>query len=116
LVEKLYTYGSPRAGNGKFIKLLTTPHHRCVNNNDIVAHIPPSIYFRHHGDIHYLNFWGFNRKLHGWQKTKDTWRGILAAAKRGQFFDFLTDHSCQKYSDYLKRNWLEVDLEEDLLV
>ena len=115
LVEKLFTYGSPRAGNGQFIKLMTTPHHRCVNNNDIVAHVPPSIYFRHHGEIHYLNFWGKNRNLHGWQKTKDAWRGILAAAKRGQFFDFLTDHNMQKYSDYLKRNWLDVDLDGELL-
>src|SRR6056300_1300663 len=39
-VEQLTTFGSPRVGTRKFVKNISTPHMRFVNNNDIVTRVP----------------------------------------------------------------------------
>jgi hypothetical protein len=49
----LYTFGSPRVGDGTFITMLRKVYHcRVVNDNDIVATVPPPLEFRHCGELH----------------------------------------------------------------
>lgn len=105
-VNKIFTYGSPRVGSGKFVKLLVTPHCRVVNNNDIVPSVPPAIGFRHHGDKKYLNFTGQLVQNYTWrQNWTDYLRGIWTAIKKGEWFDSVRDHSMEKYSGYLKEEY-----------
>ena len=79
---ELYTYGSPRVGWGGFVKTLAVPHHRWVNNNDIVTTVPLWLMgYRHDGEEHYLNAFGQLRQLTAWQRTKDKCRGIWMGLK-----------------------------------
>ena len=85
-VEQLTTFGSPRVGTRKFVKNISTPHMRFVNNNDLVTKVPLFIMgYKHHGVLQYINFYGNIRKLTAWQMIKDKWRGwksgILDGAK-----------------------------------
>jgi triacylglycerol lipase len=55
-VEHLYTFGSPRVGGPLFVKNIQCKHSRFMNNNDIVARIPPAwLGFRHHGEMIYFD-------------------------------------------------------------
>ena len=100
--EELYTYGSPRAGWKGYVDTMQTPHHRWVNNNDIVTTVPPwFIGYKHDGEEHYLNCWGNVRKPTRWQRFKDKWRGLWMGIKRGQI-DSFSDHSMVNYINYLE--------------
>jgi len=52
-VYGIYTYASPRPGNGSFETKLNSriigPHFRVVNSGDIVPHLPPEPFFSHPG-------------------------------------------------------------------
>lgn len=37
----LYTFGSPRVGNRRYVNFAPITHYRWVNNNDIVCRVPP---------------------------------------------------------------------------
>lgn len=51
----LYTFGSPRVGDEDFTKTLRNVYHcRVVNDNDIVATVPPPLLFRHDGELHQI--------------------------------------------------------------
>lgn len=51
----LYTFGSPRVGDAAFTKTLRNVYHcRVVNDNDIVATVPPPPLFRHDGELHHI--------------------------------------------------------------
>lgn len=101
----LYTYGSPRVGTRKFVKNITCPHYRHVNNNDIVPKVPFAFLgYKHHGDLQYINFYGNLRKMSKWQRVKDGWRGRMAAWKNKQPFDGARDHSMANYVKYLERH------------
>jgi len=93
--QELYTFGSPRVGGPKFIRNITCPHFRFMNNNDIVCRIPPAwLGFRHHGEMIY-----FDRN--GEAAVKPTWSdffyGILNSWKRFKFFDGIVDHGMPNY-------------------
>ncbi|NTS75818.1 lipase family protein [Catenovulum sp. SM1970] len=53
-VYGIYTFASPRPGNAAFAEQLNAkvlgPHHRVVNENDIVPHLPPEPFFSHPGN------------------------------------------------------------------
>lgn len=53
-VYGIYTYASPRSGNGEFASKLNNrvvgPHYRVVNSGDIVPHIPPEPFYSHSGE------------------------------------------------------------------
>ena len=38
---EIYTYGSPRVGNKRFVNHVRVPLYRWVNNNDMVTRVPP---------------------------------------------------------------------------
>lgn len=54
----VFTYGSPRVGNRKFINhfnALSFTHHRWVNDGDIVTKVPFAPLFYHCGIMHHIN-------------------------------------------------------------
>ena len=101
-VEHLFTFGSPRVGGPLFVKNIKCPHMRFMNNNDIVARIPPAwLGFRHHGDMIYFN-------KDGVRQTKPTWGdlfyGIVNSWKRWKFFDGIVDHGIPHYVTAIKKD------------
>lgn len=99
----LYTFGSPRVGNRRFVNSLSFDHHRWVNNNDAVTKVPPSfLFFKHHGTLEYLNYYGNIRDgLSPWQRIKDGLRGRFTAFKKLQFFRGVYDHPIGEYEKKL---------------
>lgn len=54
--EQLFTFGSPRVGNDKYVNQVNLTHYRWVLNRDIVPHVPPFWFgFRHSGHEMYIN-------------------------------------------------------------
>lgn len=102
-VAGLFTYGSPRVGSHDYVAGIKTDHHRFVNCNDMVTTVPPSaLGFRHHGNLHYINFYGNIRDLSKWQRFKDKWRAHKRSWSKGQWFDGLYDHSVDLYAEKIK--------------
>src|SRR5919201_371364 len=74
----LFTFGSPRVGNRRYVNYVQMEAYRWANNNDIVARVPPAwLGFRHKGQEIYLNAYGKIRMLTHWQRVKDRWRGFV---------------------------------------
>ncbi len=93
----LYTYGSPRVGNVRYVNHVQLEYFRWVNNNDIVTHVPPSwLNYRHTGQEMYINAFGRVREMTGWQRTKDRLRGLYMGIKQGKI-DSFADHSIDLY-------------------
>lgn len=101
----LFTYGSPRVGNRKFVNFFNTlpfEHHRWVNDGDIVTKIPFAPMFYHCGTMHHIDSNGavtmnyertFNfMRLLGLTSPKGILNMIMGDAK---------DHSSDKYRIYL---------------
>ena len=96
---ELYTYGSPRVGNKKYVQTLMVTHHRYQNNNDVVTRVPLWIMgYRHDGIHHYFNCNGIEKKLNGWSYVTDRltgiWRGLLKLS-----FDSFSDHNITTYAE-----------------
>lgn len=101
-VEHLYTFGSPRVGGPLFVKNIKCPHSRFMNNNDIVARIPPAwLGFRHHGDMIYFNKDGIRQPKPTWG---DLFYGIINSWKRWKFFDGIVDHGIPHYVKAIQRD------------
>lgn len=102
--EALFTYGSPRVGNRKFVNFFNTlpfEHHRWVNDGDIVTKIPFAPFFYHCGTMHHISSGAitmnyertFNPlKLLGLTSPRSILNMIMSDAK---------DHSSDKYRIYL---------------
>ena len=69
-VYGVYTYASPRPGNGAFGKKLNSkvigPHYRVVNFGDIVPHVPPEPFYSHPGERVILNEESRERSDESW--------------------------------------------------
>ena len=103
IVKCLYTYGSPRVGDKKWVKTMQVPHYRYQNNNDVVCRVPFWIMgYRHHGTNVYLNYKGNTVKLRWWRRCIDSMRGRLRAWSKLQFFDGVYDHDITTYAKRLK--------------
>ena len=95
--QELFTFGSPRVGWASYINNFPFKHYRFVNNADIDPRVPFYIMgYRHHGECQYFNHYGNLRNLTGWQRTKDTWRGIFRGIAKGKF-DSIADHNIKQY-------------------
>ena len=89
----LFTFGSPRIGNRRYVNYVQIEAYRWVNNNDIVTRVPPAwLGYRHKGQEVYLNAYGKIRRLTRWQRMKDRWRGFLRGLRERRFDPF-ADHS-----------------------
>jgi len=54
-VQGVYTFGSPRVGNDGFKEQLDVKIYRIVNNEDIVARVPPPGVYVHVGELKYID-------------------------------------------------------------
>ena len=101
--KELHTFGSPRVGWRTYLENFPFTHYRWVNNADIVTRVPFVIFgYVHHGQNQYFNHYGNLRKLHGWQRTKDVWRGIIRGLFKGKL-DSFSDHSMIQYVKHLNK-------------
>ena len=99
----LVTFGSPRIGNRRYVNYVHLEAHRWVNNNDIVVRLPPALLgYRHKGQEIYLNAYGQIRRMTGWQRVKDRWRGFVRGLRDGRF-DHFADHSLGRYIEHIRR-------------
>ena len=57
-IRGLYTYGSPRTGDGGFGKRITVPVWRFRNNTDLVTNVPIGLVFRHVGQLAFIDSGG----------------------------------------------------------
>lgn len=100
--EAIFTYGSPRVGNRKYINFVKIPHYRWVNNNDVVPRVPPQwLGYRHSGQEIYIDSQGRLRSLTPWRKFADRMRGLLAALRLGEI-DYFGDHGMNRYIAAIK--------------
>jgi hypothetical protein len=51
----VYTFGAPRIGDADFVKHYQQPTFRVVNNTDLVAEVPPPLWYQHVGELIYFN-------------------------------------------------------------
>ena len=101
----LYTYGSPKVGDKKYIRLindLAIPHYRWVNNVDIVTRIPLWPY-RHHAKSFYMNHNGKVKNLTPLQIFVDRIKGAVTGLKRGKI-NYFVNHGSQKYIYNIEKN------------
>ena len=95
--EQLFTYGSPRVGDKRYINYVTLDHYRYVNNNDIVTRVPPVFLgYRHCGKEVYIDRNGNIGHLGHIQKRRDRWKGFLRGLRRWKV-DHFADHSTHYY-------------------
>ena len=99
----LFTFGSPRVGNRRYVNHVAVEAYRWVNNNDVVARVPPRwLGYQHVGREVYLNAYGAIRCLTGWQRVKDRLRGFWRGLRSGEF-DHFADHSIRRYVTHIHR-------------
>lgn len=95
--SELYTYGSPRVGNKRYVNYVSLSHYRFVNNNDIVTRVPPAWFgYRHNGHEVYLDRNGKIGKLNLIWKRRDRWQGFLRGLRSWKV-DHFGDHSLHEY-------------------
>ena len=71
-VQGLYTYGSPRVGDRLFKVDFNVNTYRFVNNNDIVAKVPPASMYCHVGELKYIDRDGLlHEHTNRWGKWSD---------------------------------------------
>lgn len=98
----LVTFGTPRIGNRRYVNYVHFEAYRWVNNNDIVARLPPELFgYCHKGQEVYLNAYGQIRRLTRWQRVKDRWRGFARGLREGRI-DHLADHSIERYIEHIR--------------
>ena len=95
--DQLFTYGSPRVGDKRYINFVKLAHYRYVNNNDIVPRTPPVFFgYRHCGSEVYMNRDGKIGKLGHLRRRQDLWEGFLRGLRRWKI-DHFADHSIHNY-------------------
>jgi triacylglycerol lipase len=95
--KELYTYGSPRVGDKRYVNFVQLKHYRFVNNNDIVTRVPPAwMGYRHNGAEIYLDRKGRIRDLGRVSKRRDRFAGFLQSLRRWRI-DHFDDHSIHRY-------------------
>jgi len=106
LLNGVYTFGQPRIGNQKFSKSynkkIQNITFRCVNNNDVVARVPPQIFgYSHVGKLKYFDSDGSlhsDNSLSWWAKFWDRLEG-----RYDNVFnltpDGIVDHSMDVYQE-----------------
>ncbi len=100
--EALFTYGSPRVGNKRYVNYVRLKYYRWVNNNDIVPRVPPRwLGYRHTGQELYLDRNGKLNNIHGLLRMRDRFWGFLRSLKRWRV-DHFSDHLMGEYIDAIR--------------
>ena len=100
----LYTYGSPRVGNGKWNKCQKFKHYRFRNNNDLVTRIPPAwLGFKHNGKFMYFNSNGDYKDQPGFLYMLTHWFGGTIKGILTFSFDSFSDHNINTYYKLCKQ-------------
>ena len=101
--EGLYTFGSPRVGDKRYVNYTNIPHYRWVNNNDVVARVPPFWFgYRHCGQEMYLDRHGNLRNdVKGWRRISDRVQGFCSELINKFRVDHLSDHSIMDYIEHI---------------
>lgn len=95
--EQLFSYGSPRVGNNRYVNYVKLEHYRFVNNNDIVTRVPPILLgYRHCGKEVYLNRNGKITQISHLGRRRDRWKGFLRGLMNWKI-DHFGDHSIHQY-------------------
>jgi triacylglycerol lipase len=102
-VRGLYTFGSPRVGDGSFKEALAVPTYRVVNHDDIVTRVPPPLLYRHVGDLHYIDGEGL---LHHHPAGVEPGKvlSVLAACLDALIPSGLVDHVPTLYATHIWNN------------
>ncbi len=101
--EGLFSFGSPRVGDKAYVNHAKIVHYRWVNNNDIVARVPPVwMGYRHNGQEMYLNRNGRLKEISGWQRLSDRIQGFFQGLFKFRV-DHLSDHSILQYIEHIYR-------------
>ena len=99
----LFTYGSPRVGNRRYVNYVRLEHYRWVNNNDVVTRVPPAWFgYRHNGKEIYLSSRGKIRRFSDWFRFRDRMRGLMGGLLRWEI-DYLSDHYMTEYLKHIAR-------------
>ncbi len=103
--QAIFSYGAPRVGNRAYTSFLKVKHYRWVNNNDIVARIPPRwLGYRHMGQEIYLNRRGRISNLRSWFRVRDRFWGLLASLRLWKL-DYFSDHSMVDYIAHIRDHY-----------
>lgn len=95
--EALFTFGSPRVGDRRYVNHVRLQYYRWVNNNDIVTRVPPAWFgYRHTGTEIYLNRKGKISKVRGVLRMRDRFWGFVRTLKRWRI-DHFSDHLMVEY-------------------
>lgn len=108
----LFTFGSPRIGDRRYVNYVRLNYYRWVNNNDVVPRVPPSFLgYRHAGQEIYLDHKGRVRRLDGWLRLRDRLRGFWNGLRLRRV-DHFSDHNLAGYIDGI---WHAIETEEGLV-
>ncbi|MEN0109978.1 MAG: lipase family protein [Planctomycetota bacterium] len=100
--EAVFTYGSPRVGNKRYVNHVKLAYYRWVNNNDIVPRVPPRLFgYRHAGVEVYLNRRGRISGVTGVLKMRDRFWGFVRSLRRWRV-DHFSDHLMGEYITAIK--------------
>lgn len=95
--EALFTFGSPRVGNKRYVNHVKMRYFRWVNNNDIVPRVPPRWFgYRHAGVEVYLNRRGRVSDTGGLWRARDRWWGFVRSLRMWKI-DHFSDHLMGEY-------------------
>ena len=100
--EAVFTYGSPRVGNQRYVASHKVEHIRWVNNNDIVTKVPPSwLRYRHRGNRIYITSKGVvHDRVDRRTRVKDQWDGFVGGLRRRKIDQF-SDHAIAAYVELI---------------
>ena len=78
----IYTFASPRPGDDIFAtslnsRMVSGPHHRVVNEGDIVPHVPPEPFFSHPGRRMILEYNQRKASTSAWTKLRNKMFNVL---------------------------------------
>lgn len=113
--KALFTYGSPRVGNRKYINAFNNAlvHHRWVNEGDIVTKVPISPWYYHCGTRHHIGQSGIITAEMARKDLLMTLCNVIFTFGKGIFSkikDDAQDHSSELYAQRLTF-WAENDVQ-----
>lgn len=116
-VQGLYTFGSPRVGNAAFAQTVPGNAFRIVNNNDIVARLPPQFAgFVHVGDKRLIDGSGqFADDSREGDSLKEQFTRFIAALSRSAPQQLIGDGKLQLPQFIARLRGLDVEVPDNAL-